>query len=419
MDKKALAKRLQEIVSETETLEALMKSDAANRTPENEAKFKTLLAEGEQIITNAKNGERLTGIKSFLTDPVPNPVGGDGGDMLPFTGRSKTLGEQFTDSDNYKNSVRDGKIQDGMRSSIEAKGFIHPSGAKATFDTAGTGLSTNINYVGNGGAPVMIEQQRLTVADLFSSGETTLNAIPYIRETSYTNAANTVAEGGLKPEASFATEAVSAPVKKIAVTAKVTDEMFADFPMMRDYVNNRLTFMVAQKEEQQLIGGTGTGSQIQGVMNVTGIQTLARSTDTVPDAIHKAITKIRTVGFFEPDAIVIHPNDWQKLRLLKDANNQYYGGGPFTGAYGNAGMAGDTLWGLRVVVTTAMTEGTCLVGAFKLGGQIFYRQGVTVESTNTNENDFVYNRVTIRVEERLALCIYRALAFCTVTGMNA
>ena len=92
-------------------------------------------------------------------------------------------------------------------------------------------------------------------------------------------------------------------------------------------------------------------------------------------------------------------------------------GGPFTGPYGNGGVAGETFWGLPVVVTTAIAEGTALVGAFKLGGQVFYRQGVMVESTNTNENDFVYNRVTIRVEERLALCIYRALAFCTVTGI--
>jgi hypothetical protein len=40
-------------------------------------------------------------------------------------------------------------------------------------------------------------------------------------------------------------------------------------------------------------------------------------------------------AFVDPSAIVMHPTDWQAIRLLKDANNQYFAGGPFTAAYGN------------------------------------------------------------------------------------
>ena len=74
-------------------------------------------------------------------------------------------------------------------------------------------------------------------------------------------------------------------------------------------------------------------------------------------------------------------------------------------------------WGLRTVVTTAITTGTALVGAYKLGAQIWQRDGVTVDSTNSNEDDFNFNRISLRVEERLALATYRPLAFCTVTGI--
>ena len=116
--------------------------------------------------------------------------------------------------------------------------------------------------------------------------------------------------------------------------------------------------------------------------------------------------------------MVIHPTDWQLLRLAKDQNNQYFGGGPFTGPYGVGGIAGDAYWGLKVVVTTAIAAGTALVGAFKLGAQIWQREGVKVETFNQNEDDVNFNRVTVRVEERLALTVYRPLAFCTVTSID-
>jgi len=132
------------------------------------------------------------------------------------------------------------------------------------------------------------------------------------------------------------------------------------------------------------------------------------------------LTKVRTIGFFEPDAIVLNPLDWQTIRLSKDANGQYYAGGPFTGAYavGGYSVAG-FLWGKPVIETTAIAQGTGLVGAFRTGGQIFRRMGLTMEMTNSDASDFQYNRIAIRAEERLALVIYRPLAFCTVTGIPA
>jgi HK97 family phage major capsid protein len=225
-----------------------------------------------------------------------------------------------------------------------------------------------------------------------------------------------VGEEGEKPEATLVTEDVAAPVKKIAVLIKVTDEMFADFPMMRDYVNTRLRFMVEAKEEQQLLNGTGAGNQITGILQTSGIQTQALSTD-IAETTMKAMTKVRSTGFFEPTGAVFHPNDWEQVRLLKDLNGQYFGGGPFTGAYGNNGIAKDSIWGLPVVVTTAIAEGTGLIGAFRLGAQIWQREGVKVEAFDQNEDDVNFNRVTVRVEERLALTVYRPLAFCKLTGI--
>jgi HK97 family phage major capsid protein len=410
-----------QLVNEVKTLVAEMQADAEKDTPETLAIVEQKTKDAAALYEKIKTFENAAGLAVTVTEgkgrQTEEPAAViEPAQVTPRHPAIQSVGDQFVNSELYKkNSGKGFSMPANTRIQFDAKGILGPKQLKATFDTATTGLETYYNYQAG---PIMVEQQRLTIRDLLAQGQTTLNTIPYIKETSFTNAAATVAEEGEKPEASFALEDATAPVRKIAVIARVTDEMWNDFPMLRDYVNQRLRFMVEQEEEDQLLNGAGTGSSITGILNTSGIQTQALGGDTIADAIFKAMTKIRVTGFFEPDGIVIHPNDWQTVRLAKDANNQYYGGGPFTGAYGNGGgMAPDMLWGKRVVVTTAIAENTALVGAFRLGAQIWQREGIRVEATNSHEDDFQFNRIAIRVEERLALTVYRPLAFSTVTGI--
>lgn len=252
------------------------------------------------------------------------------------------------------------------------------------------------------------------VESLFASGSTSSNTIRYLIETTATNAAAGVAQEGLKPESTLILDEVDEPVRKIATTLKVTDEMLDDLPFVASYINSRGGLFVALETNDQLLNGTGTNDLV-GLLNRSGLAAdVPVGSDPTADAIYKQITAIRSNAFMEPDGIVIHPEDWEAIRLSKDANDQYYAGGPFMGQYGVGGFAGDVLWGLRVIVTSAIAKGTILVGAFGTCGQVFNRKGLTVEATNSNENDFIYNRVTFRFERRLALAIYRPGAFGVV-----
>ena len=317
--------------------------------------------------------------------------------------RGQSIGEQFVDSESYKMCLR-------MRSHRQVNFEIKE---RATFLTT-TGLT---GYQRPPGV-VLLEQQPVTIAMLLSQGETSQPTVRFIREVSYTQAATAVAEEGQKPEASFDLEEVDAAVKKIAVIGRVSDEMFSDFSYVRDYVNNRLSYMVESKEDVDLLNGAG-GNAITGILQTSNIQTQTAGTEpTVADALHKAITKVQAIGFFAADAIVMHPTDYQTIRLTKDANGQYYGGGPFGGAYGQGQFSNvGACWGLPVIRTTAITQGTALVGAFRLGAQVWRKMGLTIDTTNSDASDFVYNRIAIRAEKRLALTVYRPLAFCTVTGI--
>ena len=200
----------------------------------------------------------------------------------------------------------------------------------------------------------------------------------------------------------------------------VTDEMLEDEDQIRSFIDDRLLTFVALEEEDQLLNGSGSPPNISGILD-RDIQTATQATlgGGPLDAVHRAITQIRLVEE-EPSGIVVNPSDWEIFRLAKDLNEQYYGGGPFTAAYGNSGgLAANSLWSLPVVVTAAIAEGTLLVGAFKTGAQIFRRSDITIEATNSHGDNFVYDVTVLRAESRLALAVYKPDAFFAITGVEA
>lgn len=340
--------------------------------------------------------------------------------VKPVATGLNTLGDAFIRSEEYKSIVPKAR----QKRSIYVETDILPSQMfRATYTGSGDGLT------GYDRVPGIVElgQQMPTVAELFMQAQTDQPTVRYMRETSYTNAADFVLEGDDKPEADFVLEEVDAAVRKAAVHTKVTDETLEDFSQIRPYIDQRLSLMVRTKIDNALLNGNGTAPNIAGLLGTSGVQTQEMASNTAVElaiAIMKAITKVRTVGFFEPDGLVIHPNDYEKLRLAQDGNEQFYGGGFFQGQYGTPYNDPGRIWGLRVVQTTAISEIDLatpaaankgpVVGAFKLGGAVFYRNGLSVESTNTDQDDFIMNLTTIRVEQRLALAVYRPLAFCRV-----
>ena len=74
------------------------------------------------------------------------------------------------------------------------------------------------------------------------------------------------------------------------------------------------------------------------------------------------------------------------------------------------------MWGLPVLVTTAQTENTGLVGDFAQFCQYFVRQDMAIEMGYVND-DFLDGRITVRAGVRGALVGFRGAAFCQVTGI--
>lgn len=252
------------------------------------------------------------------------------------------------------------------------------------------------------------KRQRPVIADLLGTGTVSGNAVSYFVEGADYGDFATVAEGAAKPQMSFdPPTAVVDPVRKIAGWIKVTDEFLEDLPYLKTEIDIRLMHKLAMFEEAQLFRGDGVGTNIRGILNRTGVQLeTANGADDLADAIFRAMTKISTATDLTATGVIINPVDYQALKLQRDGNGQYYGGGFFTGPYGNGGYtAFQPIWGLTPVVSPVAEAGKPVVGAFDLATTLYRKGGIRLAATSSHEDDFTNNKVTIRAEERIALAV--------------
>ncbi|QOP66598.1 major capsid protein [Microbacterium phage Lahqtemish] len=340
-------------------------------------------------------GEKQTALMAQFGTPAEKVETVEAGDDAP---KAASLGEHFVKSGAQK-SFLEGQ---GQRTA-SAPEF------KAATDTNLVAGNGKVQYGGVYDTPL----RRLTIAALLGSGTMSNTSLTYWVQGAVEGNPTAVAEDGQKPQIHFNFSPVTEALSKIAVITKVSDEAMSDTDYLVSVINSQLVGRLQIVEEDQILNGSGTAPNLRGILNRTGLQTYATTAGYTPnkgfDAIFHAITMVATGSAQETaDGIVINPADYETLRLSKDGNDNYRGGGPFAG--GNPG-----LWGVRTVVTPAIAAGTVLVGAFGTAAQLFRKGGIQVDSTNSDSTDFQFNRVALRAEERILLAVYRPTAFVKLT----
>ena len=241
----------------------------------------------------------------------------------------------------------------------------------------------------------------LTIRQVLPSISVSGNMVNALREASWTNSANFIAQATAKPESDITFEQYNVPIETVAHWIKISNQLLADAPAVVSYIEGRLRDGLAQKIDAQLLNGNGTAPQLSGLTDSGNFVAYTPSSDDLlVDAINRAKYQLWATGNM-PDTVIVNPADWGAMERVREGatSGQYL--------YGAPGMAaGMNPFGLRVVLSNNMLAGKFLVGALRSSTVVYNRSGAVVEMGFVG-NDFTSNLITIRAEERLGLAVER------------
>ena len=251
-----------------------------------------------------------------------------------------------------------------------------------------------------------------TLEGLLATLPASSNAVEYVRENVFTNAAAEAVEGTQKGESSITTNLITEPVSTIAHWIKVSRQLANDNAALAAYINMRMVYGVNLRVENQIIQGTGVAPNISGFTKAgnftahgyTAALLTAAGLDPANrfDLIGKILGDCQ-VANYPADVIVLNPIDWWLLRLEKDNTGRYLLGNP-------GGAVAPTLFGVPVVASNAMVEGSVLITSLANAATFYNREGVVVELSDSDSDNFTKNLVTVRAERRCMLAVERPAA---------
>ncbi|GAA0637283.1 phage major capsid protein [Streptomyces thermocarboxydovorans] len=329
-----------------------------------------------------------------------------------------SLGESFVKSAEYQGllaTAPNGVF--GKDHRVQSRPVGYKTLVTGSSDTSGGAFVTNDMRGLQVGATAF--QRPLRLRDVVTTLTTTSDTIEYVRQTSQTNNAAAVPEStttadpenmttanGVKPESALAWAKVTTPVRTIAHWIPITKRALSDASQVRSLIDAFLRYGLEEELEDQMISGDGTGENLEGLSNVSGVQSQSFDTDLLTTT-RKARTKVRLNGRAVPNAYLLNPADLETIDLLQDNEGRYYFGGPQ-----GLGTAA-SLWGLPVIETEAVPAGTGYVGDFSKA-VLWDREQASITVSDSHANFFIRNMVAILAEMRAAFGVIQPNAFVEI-----
>lgn len=329
-----------------------------------------------------------------------------------FTTPVKSLTESLEESDSIARLVRNKKGSAVI--TLSGRSALDLYERKTTISSSAVGAQTSgVLQIDRIPGITPEARQVLRVRDLLSARPTTMQIVDFVKVNAPMAIASPVVEAALKPENAVTFQSVSEKVRLIATWIPATSQILQDFEELSGFINSTLPFYVNLAEELQMLTGDGTGENLHGLIpQASAFQTSLLSNVkgwNKIDIVGRAIQQITAAKELDPTFVILHPNDWFDMRLQKDSYGRYILGDPQANVK-------PSLFGLDVVYTTSIANGTFLVGSGNpVAAEIRDRMETTVEISTEHASFFTQNLVAIRAEKRVALLVKRTASFISGT----
>ena len=415
--KNAAIERVRTLSGEVKSL--IEKVEAGSATPEELASVDTKSAAIKAAEQEIKNAELLIEQKELAAKAAKEwakPVNDLGQNLdskasMPSTPQNQSNADVFLNSAQFK-SVSDaltqfkGQLPQGYRVNTQ------PVEVKTLINTGVGSFGNAIQRERMPGIDTIDFSQPLTLLNLITRSQTSSNIVEYNIHSGFTNNAGNIAEAtattgvsGAKPESGLGVVATqSALVRTIAHYLPVTRQALQDVPALRTLINQALTFGMQERLESQILSGDGTGGNLLGILNTPGIGTIPFAGDEF-DTLRKGLTAVQIGGRTNPNAIVMHPDDWELLETKKNTTGDYFSGNPFRN-----NTFSSNIWGVPVVTNESITPGEALMGNFAFA-TLWESLAPVILLSDSHADFFTRNLIALLGEMRAAFGVIRPSAF--------
>jgi HK97 family phage major capsid protein len=250
--------------------------------------------------------------------------------------------------------------------------------------------------------------RKLHIRQLLPTGVMTTSAVHYLQETgSEGSVAAWEDNSGTKSQIDYDLTEEVAPSEFIAGYLRITRKALDDISAMRSYLQSRLLEQYLDAEDNQLLNGSGVSPNLGGL--ITNAEAYAGFRTIQVEKLLDSVAQIEGNNH-SANGILLSPEQFYALMLTKGTTNDYTLPGGVAVNLVNGQMF---ISGVPIFKSTAMSDAKYLVGDWSKGAQLFVRENPIVRFFEEDGTNVRENKITVRVEGRIALPIYYTDAFVT------
>ncbi len=370
--------------------------------------FKKVKEEVDEKLKTAATAEEQELLKSGLAelketlDQFKESRGGGNGNGVSL---KEELGEAFKDT---VIAIKGGE-------KVRLKEFV----IKAT--VLRSAVAGNPYFLDAGGIG-QLAHRKLVLYDLFQKVPVPKNAngtVKYVDWDAATivRAAAAVAEGAAFSESTAAWATYTLTLQKVGDSIPVSEEFMYDDEMFAAELENFLRTNVDIKVDTDLMTGNGTAPNIKGLLASISAYTPVASGIVDPN-IYDLIVKVSEAitspygSKYAPNFALMNITDINKMKLKKDANNNYIIP-PF------ATNGGQIVDGMTVIETNSLTANSMIIGDSRYA-KIYEEPGIYV-GVGYDADNWSKDLMTMKARRRMNLLVRTvdSTGFLKVTSISA
>ena len=372
-------------------IETQLKAQEKALEEKNEAKVKEITEHLKGLESKVAEYNEKAGV----TDKEVKDIHAEVAKMIDFKNQSEPMSVKGMIEKRVKEHAEKGMTKGQWYDILDTK-------AAADMTIGNFSGDPSVTYHGDG---IKVNPRLVHIRQLLSMGAMSSEIYQYEQETARDGTAASAGEGVTVPRLDNDFTSKTAQAKKIGGFYRTSEESLKDVVWLASFLQSAGIDRVLNAEDSELLTSSSgfDGFDQAALSDAAGGLTAYQKTAsdvTKFDCLQFALTKL-LVNETQANGIVMNPIDYAAIYTATATDGQ-----PLSPLYWVGGQP--TVAGVPIYLSTAVTADTFFAGDWgNMTAQLLQRDGLSVKFFDQDGDNAVEGKVTIRIQERVALAIYK------------